>query len=187
MKRILFLILILLLCSCDRRTEPLSTEEVCEHEFLITYDYGILKEGELTLLYDGCYMINDLSIYGVKDLRAGDVVKIIHTGNPKMALSYPGQIVYDDGQIISVEVIRAKIVELVVRQVPGGGYQILSKEDKYYNLPEYIIYGDKFTSAENLYHNLKLYGAIPYNYNKDEIIGLYCDDYDPTKVDLEFD
>ena len=131
-------------------------------------------------------MINDLSKYGVKDLKAGDVVKITHTGNPKMALSYPGQIVYDENQIISVEVIKAKIVELIVIPVPGGGCDLQPKDEKNYTFPEYFIYNNEYISINNIYQNLKIYGTIPYNSTDNKILGLYSEDYDPSKIEEEY-
>lgn len=191
-KRIVFLILVIFFiciltgCHNSKTNETTETSESTSHEFLITYDYGKLQEGKLTLLYDECYMINDLSKYGVKDLKAGDVVKITHTGNPKMALSYPGQIVYDENQIISVEVIKAKIVELIVIPVPGGGCDLQPKDEKNYTFPEYFIYNNEYISINNIYQNLKIYGTIPYNSTDNKILGLYSEDYDPSKIEEEY-
>ena len=182
----IFLIFIfsLFLFGCDRKTaEPTETPiDVKEQEFLIDYDYGKLESNKLTLLYDGCIMVNDLSKYGVKDLKAGDVVKITHTGIIKMALSYPGQIILEEEQIISVDVIKAKVVELYARQKPGGGYDILTNDDEYYQIPNYFIFDDEYFSIDNIYNDLKFYGYIPYNSITNEVIGLYAENYDIKRL-----
>ena len=187
MRKYYILIIILLffvMVSCKKTQIPTITEETKTHEFLVDYDYGMVEYGKPTLLYDGCFMVNDLTKYGVKDLLAGDIVKVTYTGIIKMALSHPGQIIFEEEQIIDVEVLKAKTVELYVRQVPGGGYNILTEDDKYYQLPDYFIYDNTFTSINNIYQNLKFTGTIPYNTSDDKVIGLYAEDYDSTKVKL---
>ena len=157
--------------------------EVSTYEVMMNYDYGTHIQDVATLLFNYSFVDIDLTKYSVNNLKAGDVVKFYYKGELDILETYPGQISLTDEQIVNVELFEANIVSFTVYQVPGGGYDIIADDGKTYKLPEYIVYGDNFTSIKNVYQNLKLLGTMVHNATDNKIVALYAIDYDPSKVD----
>lgn len=170
------------LYAIDYDTSKVNNE-VFTYEVMMNYDYGTHIKDVATLLFNYSYVDVDLTKYNINDLKAGDVVKFYYKGELYILETYPGQILLTDDQIVNVELFKANIINFTAYQVPGGGYNIISDDGKTYKLPEYIVYGDNFTSINNVYQDLKLQGTMVHNATDNKIVALYAIDYDPSKVD----
>lgn len=100
-----------------------------------TYDYGWHVLGKLTLLCDDGYLDNSFGRIEVpNDIVAGDIIKIVHTGEIWTELSYPGSHGLRNGEVISYSFEYAPVIHLM-----GEVYSIEFIKSSYDLDEEYVI------------------------------------------------
>lgn len=139
--------------ACDK--QPQSGEKV---DFVVSYDYGMFNSGKLTTLLNGCEMFFDPQKYSLGTIYAGETLTVEYTGDMYCLESYPGQVVINNGKIISVTKSRAKIVNGFV--CTEQGITLNGKLISGY-LPEYAVTKDfSFVKISELSVGTTLYGAV---------------------------
>lgn len=149
---------------------PRETQQSAFHTY---YDYGVCRENKATLLMDGATVFVD------EPLIAGDVVYVNYTGEWLMQESYPGNVVFVDGEIKRMDVYRSRMCVLTVVKDGSTGKKMLADENKRLieSVPDYVL-----TDADGSFINwnrLEVGTKIYASYSADQgmfptnIAGLY--------------
>ena len=167
-----------LLCSCDGgligelvQDLPGTTKQA---EFHTYYDYGFSQPGKATLLMDGSTVFVD------EKLIAGDVVTVYYTGEMYVQESYPGTVVFSDGEVKRVEVQKAKLCILTVTQnAQTGEKQLVNQLDQpLTSAPDYALtdWDGSFVAWKELEVGTVLYGSFLDTTGElpTEVAGLYA-------------
>lgn len=130
----------------EQKPEPDGTRTTY---FQYTYDYGWHILGKLTLLCKGGYFGNSFgTIERPEDIVAGDIIKLVHTGEIWTQESYPSRHgLSNDGHLISYSFEYAHVIHLTgeafsIEKIKGcydykDAYVILDRTGKYVSLDEY--------------------------------------------------
>ena len=103
--------------------------------FQYTYDYGWHILGKLTLLCDGGHFNSSFgTIERPKDIVAGDIIKLVHTGEIWTEESYPSSHGLYNGNLISYSFEYAPVIHLM-----GEAYSIEFIKNSYDLDEEYVI------------------------------------------------
>jgi len=163
------LFMCLMLVSCGDNSTSSSIPEKIEKIETITleveYDYGSIKDGKITVLFNSSYINFDLNGFDIpNDLIPGDRINIEYIGSMKTLLSYPGQITLD-GNVKSVEVVYAPIVEVkeyhISRYEGKIEYIYASYYDKYVILDEDLNYVPLSEYTGDVLYASEYYKEIP--------------------------
>ena len=182
MKKI-FIVMVLcvclaLLCSCDGglvgelvQNLPGTTKQA---EFHTYYDYGFVQPGKATLLMDGSTVFVD------EELIAGDVVTVYYTGELYIQETYPGTVVFQNGQIEHVEVKQAQLCILLIVQDEQTGEKYLVNNvygTRIETAPDYVLCDrdEHYIEWTSLHTGATLYGSYTSKQGSDPtvIAGLY--------------
>ena len=140
MKKIIALLLSLccvcILTACESVVTVFTKYQVKECVVSTHYDYGFHQEERAVLLYNSCTDFFTLP-EGMAYAIAGDVFTLAYTGEMMIQTSYPGSVIIEDGEIRSVKVEKAKIMQLIYRQ--DGWYASSGEAVLILELPEYVI------------------------------------------------
>ena len=128
--------------------EPEPEPQIATSYLQYTYDYGWHVTGKLTLLCDDGYLDNSFGRIEVpNDIVAGDIIKIVHTGEIWTELSYPGSHGLRNGEVISYSFEYAHVIHLTgeafsIEKIKGcydykDAYVIIDRTGKYVSLDEY--------------------------------------------------
>lgn len=165
MKKIFALLLGLILSmtafgACNKVAKVIPLGEKQMMTMRAYYDYGYHVADKATLLLDGCNVFFNPADYGITELLAGDVVTITYRGECYIQETYPGTVVTKDMKIIDVAQQKAKILELEVWQVPGGGYNVIYNGGSVGCDNTYVINADgSFEELGEHHVNQTLYGT----------------------------
>lgn len=117
----------------------------------VTLDMGQVRPGIATPLLDSCETaFLDKEQWGLDVFIPGDVYKVIYTGELMMLESYPGRIVLQEGQLVSVERTDAGIVPALLTK-QGDRYVLQSLVDGMQidtDLPQYVILDEQGVYCE---------------------------------------
>ncbi len=135
-----------------------------------TYDYGLHREGKAVMLYGHCSLFFQIP-EEIDRVVAGDVFDIEHTGESRVAESYPGQM-FISGKIKSVTVHKAEIVRLTYYAPYNGAQErfVIERDDgtseriKVANRPDYYITGfdgeyGEFRELSEVSYSTTLFGS----------------------------
>ncbi len=135
-----------------------------------TYDYGLHREGKAVMLYGHCNLFFQIP-EEIDRVVAGDVFDIGHTGDARIAESYPGQ-VFISGKIRSVDVHKANIVRLTYYAPYNGAQEYFviehdngtSEKIKVATRPDYYITGfdgeyGEFRELSEIFYSTTLFGS----------------------------
>ena len=154
-----------------------------------TYDYGLHREGKAVMLYGHCNLFFQIPDE-IDRVVAGDVFDIEHTGDSRVAESYPGQM-FISGKIKSVKVHKANIVRLTYYAPYNGAEESFfiehdngtSEKIKVATRPEYYITGfdgeyGEFKELSEVSYSTTLFGSysVVDGYNEEKgysFSGLY--------------
>lgn len=115
--------------------EPEPEPKINTTTLQYTYDYGWHVLGKLTLLCDDGYLDNSFGRIEVpNDIVAGDIIKIVHTGEIWTELSYPGSHGLRNGEVISYSFEYAHVIHLT-----GEAYSTEFIKNSYDLDEEYVI------------------------------------------------
>lgn len=152
----------------------------------VAYDYGMHIEDKVTLLLNGCNLFFNPADYGITELLAGDIVKITYKGEVYIQEIYPGTVVTKDMTIIDVSVDKAKILELEVWQVPGGGYDVVYNGGTVACENPYVIYEDgTFEELGQQHVGMTLWGSDNPENSSINIQALYAYNPRPTNTNTQ--
>ena len=167
MKKLFLLILITFIfsfASCNLK--PSNKEETTTGYFKVTYDYGEIKEGEITILIDSCLPFFDFSEFGIDMVYPGDQLIIEYTGTPLIEESYPGR-------MTGIEVKNVELHDRIIKKVSDDEIQrtkanfIESITSNVNNL-EYIITNNRLSyQSLRFYCGLNVY-SLHFNDSKSE-------------------
>ncbi|MBQ7353526.1 MAG: hypothetical protein IJW54_05960 [Clostridia bacterium] len=120
----------------------------------LTYVHGHSWNNEIPyakLLFDDNYLSSGFGIIDVpKDITAGDIINIVHTGYIRTAETYPGQSYLVDGEVISYSFTHANVIHLEgedfsIENVKNSyshkthrSYVILDRSGRYISLDKYV-------------------------------------------------
>lgn len=136
------------------------------------YDYGnVHTEGKAVMLYGHCNLFFEIPS-DIDRVVAGDVFDIEHTGESRVAESYPGQM-FISGKIKSVKVHKAEIIRLTYYAPYNGEaeYFVWQRDDgtseqiKVASRPDYYIkrfdgeYGE-FEELSEISYSTTLFGSF---------------------------
>lgn len=82
-----------------------------EEFFTVSFDYGTIDDGNITVLYNGCLPFFKLEDYGITNVYPGDQLYIEYVGDMYIEESYPGH-------VTGVTVKNIELVERIVDEVP---------------------------------------------------------------------
>ena len=150
------------------------------------YDYGMHISNYATLLLSYNSVFFKLADYGIENLIAGDIVTVQYEGMFIVSEIYPGDVSTNDMTIIDVSVQEAKILELEVWQVPGGGYDVMYNSVSVACENPYVIYEDgTFEVLGQKHVGMKLWGSDNPENSSINIQALYAYNPRPTNTSTQ--
>ena len=150
------------------------------------YDYGMHISNYATLLLSYNSVFFKLADYGIENLIAGDIVTVQYEGMFIVSEIYPGDVSTNDMTIIDVSVQEAKILELEVWQVPGGGYDIVYNGGTVACENPYVIYEDgTFEVLGQKHVGMTLWGSDNPENSSINIQALYAYNPRPTNTNTK--
>lgn len=173
-------------CSFSTSKEEIHEEKKVTSR-MITPDYGLHVPEHVTLLFGSSVIPFKLSDFGINSIVAGDQLEINYTGDYLELLTYPSRIDTSMMQVTSMKLYEARIVEYLVKNVPGDHENkdlVPTEEFNSYTMvsAEYVINEDgTFVSLESFMKtaevDTKLYGSNPASFNSLNVTALYS--YNP--------
>ncbi len=173
-------------CSFSTSKEEIHEEKKVTSR-MITPDYGLHVPEHVTLLFGSSVVPFKLSDFGINNIVAGDQLEIYYTGDYLELLTYPSRIDTSMMQVTSMKLYEARIVEYLVKNVPGDPENkdlVPTEEFNSYTMvsAEYVINEDgTFASLESFMKtaevDTKLYGSNPASFNSLNVTALYS--YNP--------
>ena len=173
-------------CSFSTSKEEIHEEKKVTSR-MITPDYGLHVPEHVTLLFGSSVIPFKLSDFGINSIVAGDQLEINYTGDYLELLTYPSRIDTSMMQVTSMKLYEARIVEYLVKNVPGDHENkdlVPTEEFNSYTMvsAEYVINEDgTFVSLESFMKtaevDTKLYGSNPVSFNSLNVTALYS--YNP--------
>ena len=124
------------LTACEGLANVFTKYQVKECVVNTHYDYGFHQEERAVLLYNSCTEFFPLP-EGMAYAIAGDVFTLAYTGEMMTLTSYPGSVIIEDGEIKSVKVEKAKIMQVIYRE--DGLYTPSGEVIVTVEYPEYVI------------------------------------------------
>ena len=152
---------------------------------VVMHDYGFHINDKAATLLSGISIWTNLEEYGIiEPLVAGDELIITYTGEFIVQETYPATVVKNQINIISIEVIKALVVEFTVTEILGTKELVpVDFNNSNFTLSNsegYVVSMDNsFTKYSNLPIGSTVYGSISKSSNDFIIAGLY--DYNPSK------
>ncbi len=116
-----------------------SVEQYPSTQMRVTVDYGFIRQGQATPLLGSCTTdFLDAETWNLDVFLPGDVYVVTHTGELTVQESYPGTLVLQKGQLISVNRIDAGIVKIdpVTKASLNAGVSIVGDIVQYVILDE---------------------------------------------------
>lgn len=129
MKKLLMLVLgvFMVLSGCGKA----NADSLNETSFEVKYDYGLHITDKAAMLLNDSTLFFNLDDYNIDSLVAGDIVKVKHTGEAYLLLTYPSHVTFKDGEVKSIEVVEAEVQQF-----------------KMENRQLYDVYGVKITTTD---------------------------------------
>lgn len=148
-----------ILTACESVVTVLTKYQVKECVVNTHYDYVFHQEERAVLLYNSCTEFFPLS-EGMAYAIAGDVFTLVYTGEMMTLTSYPGSVMIEDGEIKSVKVEKAKILQVIYRR--DGWYTSSGEAVSILEAPEYVIENPKtgaFLPLTDMEEGMLLYAS----------------------------
>lgn len=147
--------------------------------FVVNCDYGLHRQGKATLLLDGSTLFFNPDEYDIETLVIGDEITIKYSGEMLVQESYPSKVIFQGGELKSVELTEAEIIRV---KYDGVGIKPTGKEELNSDVPDYVIkdLGGTFAALEEFNADTVLYATYRESKIKNGVItieGLYS--YDP--------